>query len=133
MLVQIPPRPGEVRLRKLLDVYEVADEGYRSYLAGLARRVNERGWWQKYAGLIGSEYADLIGLEGEVRAIRSYEQELVPGLLHENLTFPNGPDSRACTLPVLTGMDIFGRHRLHGAFALCSRTAPDKVAFVVRM
>jgi hypothetical protein len=43
--------------------------------------VNERGWWQKYAGLIGSEYADLIGLEEEARTIRSYEQELVPGLL----------------------------------------------------
>jgi len=68
-------------LRKLLDIYEVTDEGYRSYLADLARRVNERGWWQKYAGLIGSEYADLIGLEAEARAIRSYEQELVPGLL----------------------------------------------------
>ena len=68
-------------LRKLLDVYGVEDEAYRAYLAELARRVNERGWWQKYAGLIGSEYADLIGLEEETRAIRSYEQELVPGLL----------------------------------------------------
>jgi len=68
-------------LRKLLDLYEVTDEAYRSYLADLARRVNERGWWQKYAGLIGSDYADLIGLEEEARAIRSYEQELVPGLL----------------------------------------------------
>jgi transcriptional regulator with XRE-family HTH domain len=72
---------GSPDLRKLLDVYEVGDEGYRGYLAELARRVNERGWWQKYAGLIGNEYADLIGLEAEARAIRSYEQELVPGLL----------------------------------------------------
>ncbi len=68
-------------LRKLLDLYEVTDETYRGHLADLARRVNERGWWQKYAGLIGSEYADLIGLEEEARASRSYEQELVPGLL----------------------------------------------------
>jgi transcriptional regulator with XRE-family HTH domain len=68
-------------LRKLLNAYEVEDEDYRSYLADLARRVNERGWWQKYAGLIGSGYADLIGLEEEARAIRGYEQELVPGLL----------------------------------------------------
>jgi transcriptional regulator with XRE-family HTH domain len=68
-------------LRKLLNVYGVEDEGYRAYLAELARRVNERGWWQKYAGLIGHEYADLIGLEAEARTIRSYEQELVPGLL----------------------------------------------------
>jgi transcriptional regulator with XRE-family HTH domain len=68
-------------LRKLLDEYGVEDTGYRGYLAELARRVNERGWWQKYAGLIGSEYADLIGLEAEARTIRTYQQELVPGLL----------------------------------------------------
>jgi hypothetical protein len=43
--------------------------------------VNERGWWQKYAGLIGGDYADLISLEAEARTIRTYEQELVPGLL----------------------------------------------------
>ncbi len=68
-------------LRKLLNLYEVEDDTYRAYLAELARRVNERGWWQKYAGLIGTDYADLISLEAEARTIRSYEQELIPGLL----------------------------------------------------
>jgi transcriptional regulator with XRE-family HTH domain len=68
-------------LRKLLNEYGVEDEEHRKYLADLARRVNERGWWQKYAGQIVSEYADLIGLEEEARAMRTYQQELVPGLL----------------------------------------------------
>lgn len=68
-------------LRRMLDVYGVEDEGYRGYLAGLARKVNERGWWQKYAGSIVSQYADLISLEEEARAIRAYEQELVHGLV----------------------------------------------------
>lgn len=68
-------------LRNLLNAYGVEDQGQRAYLAELARRVNERGWWQKYAGLIASEYADLIGLEAEARTIRTYQQELVPGLL----------------------------------------------------
>jgi transcriptional regulator with XRE-family HTH domain len=68
-------------LRKLLDMYGAEDEGYRAYLFELARRMNERGWWQKYAGLIGGDYADLISLEEEARTIRTYEQELVPGLL----------------------------------------------------
>ena len=68
-------------LRKLLNAYGVEGEEYRAHLAELARRVNERGWWQKYAGLIGTNYADLIGLEAEARTIRAYEQELVPGLL----------------------------------------------------
>lgn len=81
-------------LRKLLDVYEVGDQGYRAYLGELARRINERGWWQKYAGMIVAEYADLIGLEAEARTIRSYEQELVPGLLqtpaYARAVFRNG-------------------------------------------
>jgi transcriptional regulator with XRE-family HTH domain len=68
-------------LRKLLNAYGVEDTEYRAYLAELARRVNERGWWQKYAGLIGGDYADLISLEAEARTIRTYEQEIVPGLL----------------------------------------------------
>jgi transcriptional regulator with XRE-family HTH domain len=68
-------------LRKLLSLYGVEDEDYRKHLADLARRVNERGWWQNYAGLIVSDYADLISLEEEARGIRSYEQELIPGLL----------------------------------------------------
>jgi len=76
-------------LRKLLNEYEVADEEYRKYLNDLARRVNERGWWQKYAGLIGSEYADLIGLEEEARSIRTYQQELIPGLL-QTAAWPTG-------------------------------------------
>jgi transcriptional regulator with XRE-family HTH domain len=68
-------------LRNLLDAYMVEDQSYRTHLAEIARRVNERGWWQKYAGLIGTGYADLISLEAEARTIRAYEQELVPGLL----------------------------------------------------
>ena len=68
-------------LRKLLEAYGVEDSGYREYLASLASRVNQRGWWTKYAGLIISEYADLISLEEEARAIRTYEAELLPGLL----------------------------------------------------
>jgi hypothetical protein len=68
-------------LRKLLSVYGVEDEAYRNHLFELARRGNERGWWQRYAGLIIGEYADLISLEEEARTIRAYEQELVPGLL----------------------------------------------------
>jgi transcriptional regulator with XRE-family HTH domain len=81
-------------LRKMLVAYDVEDEEYRAYLAEMARRVNERGWWQKYAGMIVSEYADLISLEMEARTIRAYEQELVPGLLqtpdYARAVFRNG-------------------------------------------
>jgi transcriptional regulator with XRE-family HTH domain len=69
-------------LRKLLDLYQVEDPGYRAFLTEIARRLNERGWWQKYAGEItGTGLADLISLEEETRTIRTYEQELMPGML----------------------------------------------------
>jgi hypothetical protein len=69
-------------LRKLLDVYGAEDAAYRAGLAELARRANERGWWQSYPRhVIPSEYGDLIGVEAEAATIRSYQPEVVPGLL----------------------------------------------------
>jgi len=69
-------------LRKLLDVYGVAEQAYWDDLADLARRANERGWWQSYPRMvIPSEYGDLITLEAEAATIRTYQPELVPGLL----------------------------------------------------
>ena len=69
-------------LRKLLDIYAVEDGAYRGELAELARRANERGWWQSYPrNVIPSEYGDLIAVEAEAATIRSYQPEVVPGLL----------------------------------------------------
>ncbi|MGE5135828.1 MAG: helix-turn-helix domain-containing protein [Gemmatimonadota bacterium] len=73
---------GAADLRKLLDVYGADDEGYRDRLAELARYANERGWWQSYPRhVIPSEYGDLIAVEAEAATIRSYQPEVVPGLL----------------------------------------------------
>jgi len=69
-------------LRKLLDLYGVDDETHRSRLAEMARRAGERGWWQSYPRQIVSPgYGDLITVEQEAAVIRSYQPELVPGLL----------------------------------------------------
>jgi transcriptional regulator with XRE-family HTH domain len=69
-------------LRKLLEYYNVHDPAYRDDLLELARRATERGWWQSYSGgVVPSPYANLIGLEAEAATIRTYEPELVPGLL----------------------------------------------------
>jgi hypothetical protein len=51
-------------------------------LVDMARRATERGWWQSYSSaVVPTALANLIGLEAEARTIRSYEPELVPGLL----------------------------------------------------
>jgi len=69
-------------LRKLLDLYEVEDHPYREELLEIGRRATERGWWQSYSGaVVPRSYANLIGLEAEAATIRSYEPELIPGLL----------------------------------------------------
>jgi hypothetical protein len=66
----------------LLDLYHVEDRDYREELLELGRRATERGWWQSYSGgVVPSYYANLIGLEEEAATIRTYEPELVPGLL----------------------------------------------------
>ena len=69
-------------LRKLFAAYKVADSALRDQLADMARRATERGWWQSFSSdVVPSALANLIGLETEARTIRSYEPELVPGLL----------------------------------------------------
>jgi hypothetical protein len=69
-------------LRNLLDLYQVQDQAYRDELLEMARRATERGWWQSYSGgVVPTDYANLIGLEAEAATIRTYESELVPGLL----------------------------------------------------
>lgn len=69
-------------LRKLLVAYKVEDQAYREQLTDMARRATERGWWQSFSSdVVPTALANLIGLETEARTIRSYEPELVPGLL----------------------------------------------------
>jgi transcriptional regulator with XRE-family HTH domain len=69
-------------LRKLLDLYHVENGAYREELLEMGRRATERGWWQSYSSsVVTGPYASLIGLEAEAATIRSYEPELVPGLL----------------------------------------------------
>jgi transcriptional regulator with XRE-family HTH domain len=69
-------------LRKLLASYKVGDQAYRDEMLDMARRATERGWWQSFSSdVVPTALANLIGLETEARTIRSYEPELVPGLV----------------------------------------------------
>ena len=68
-------------VRRLLDLYQVTGDAGREALFELARQAKQRGWWQAYADVLPSEYADLIGLEAEAAEIRTYQPELIHGLL----------------------------------------------------
>ncbi len=68
-------------VRRLLNLYGVQDEARREALFELARQAKQRGWWQAYADVMPGEYANLIGLESEASEIRTYQPELIHGLL----------------------------------------------------
>ncbi len=76
-------RPRDVR--DMLDLYGVTDEGKREALITLARDGKKRGWWQTYqayeGGVLPGPYLDLISLEADAASIRTYQPQIVPGLL----------------------------------------------------
>ena len=68
-------------VRRLLDLYGLQDEGQREALFELARQARQKGWWQAYADVMPGEYATLIGMEAEAAEIRTWQPDLVHGLL----------------------------------------------------
>jgi hypothetical protein len=68
-------------LRDLLDLYELRDARRRDELEALAREGKQRGWWSKYAEDLPELLVVYIGLEDEARAIRGFQDGVVPGLL----------------------------------------------------
>ena len=65
----------------LLTLYGVTDPAEREALLALAKQANAPGWWHKYGDLLPSWFEVYIGLEGAASAIRTYENQFVPGLL----------------------------------------------------
>ncbi|MFV2197685.1 helix-turn-helix domain-containing protein [Nocardiopsis sp. LOL_012] len=65
-------------LAVLCEVYGVHDPKVREALEKLARDAKQRGWWSKYKDV----FTDLLpDFETEARIIRTYECQVVPGLL----------------------------------------------------
>jgi hypothetical protein len=47
----------------------------------LARRANEPGWWEEFGPIVPSWFDKFLGLQEAASLIRTYEVQLVPGLL----------------------------------------------------
>jgi len=71
-------RPKE--LRELLAEYGVR-EAEQAALLGLARRGDQHGWWQEYAGVLPETVIDYVAMESSAAEIMVYEAQLVPDLL----------------------------------------------------
>ncbi len=67
-------------LDKLLSLYNIEDAEIREELHQLAHDAKERGWWSKapYKGVFTDSLPDF---EAEASVIRTYECQVIPGLL----------------------------------------------------
>ncbi|GAB4586876.1 helix-turn-helix domain-containing protein [Nocardia sp. NPDC127526] len=68
-------------VRDLLDLYKVTDPGERELFLDLVRKANQPGWWHRYSDLLPQWFETYLGLEHAAKSIRTFEGQLVPGLL----------------------------------------------------
>lgn len=65
----------------LLTFYGVTDEQERGTFLTLVRRANVPGWWHQYSDIMPSWFETYLGLEQASSVIRTYQPQLMPGLL----------------------------------------------------
>ncbi|HEY6424437.1 MAG TPA: helix-turn-helix transcriptional regulator [Pseudonocardiaceae bacterium] len=65
----------------LLSFYGIADQRDRDAFLGLVRRANVAGWWHQYSDIMPSWFETYLGLEQASSVVRTYQPQLVPGLL----------------------------------------------------
>src|SRR6266545_75706 len=65
----------------LLRLYGVTDPDEIDTFIALAREANQPGWWNAYSDLLPQWFRAYIDLESASTLIRTYEGQLVPGLL----------------------------------------------------
>ncbi|HEY3894701.1 MAG TPA: helix-turn-helix transcriptional regulator [Pseudonocardiaceae bacterium] len=65
----------------LLTLYGVSDAEEREAFVALARQANSPGWWREYGDVLPNWFETYLGLEQSASVIRTYEPQLVPGLL----------------------------------------------------
>lgn len=70
--------PGDIE--ELLRFYQVP-EGQHDALMSLARNARQRAWWYSYGDVLPDWFTTLIDIESEASVIRTFQADLVPGLL----------------------------------------------------
>ncbi len=73
-------RPAPADVAALLEVYGVAGEA-RGELLEMARQARKRGWWHRHRQTLKPGFDSYIGLEAEASVLRTYQSQVVPGLL----------------------------------------------------
>jgi transcriptional regulator with XRE-family HTH domain len=68
-------------LTAMLGWYGVDDPGARKVMVDMAREGHRKGWWSIYDDVLPSGFDIYVGLEAEASGLRSYESDLIHGLL----------------------------------------------------
>ena len=68
-------------LTSMLGTYGVDDPAKRKVLLDMAREGHRKGWWSIYDDVLPSGFDIYVGLEAEASTLRSYETDVVHGLL----------------------------------------------------
>ena len=72
------PSPDDIKAMGKL--YRISEEKLDELL-GLLRDADQRGWWEDYEDALPEEYTRFLGLEAEAVVQRSWEPQVVTGLL----------------------------------------------------
>jgi transcriptional regulator with XRE-family HTH domain len=72
-------RPKDVK--SLLNLYEVTDAARRQELLELSRRAGARDWWHRFRKNLKPRFEVYLGLEADASTIRTYQTQMVPGIL----------------------------------------------------
>ncbi|MGW3661009.1 helix-turn-helix domain-containing protein [Streptomyces sp. NPDC005151] len=73
-----------VLVKAMLDCYGVTDPAVREDILDLVRadQAQKQKWWRKYSAVINTtQYGGYLELEQSATTLRSYEPQLIPGLL----------------------------------------------------
>jgi hypothetical protein len=73
-----------VLVKAMLDCYGVTDPAVREDILDLVRadQAQRQKWWRKYSAVINTtQYGGYLELEQSATSLRSYEPQLIPGLL----------------------------------------------------
>lgn len=68
-------------VERLLRTYGVADPAEIETFLALTREANKQGWWHSYRDVVPDWFGAYLSLEQAALHIRTYEAQVVPGLL----------------------------------------------------
>jgi len=72
-----PTRVSPSDVQAMLDIYGASDE-IKQELVQIAQEAQQKGWWYPFSTVLTGAY---VGLEAAARSVRTYESQVVPGLL----------------------------------------------------